>query len=83
MLGYVATLFKQVAIALKRKEDQTMPHVRIDWLPGRTVEQKRELAAALTREISKIGKCDPESVGIVFTDVSTESWATAGKLHSD
>ncbi len=26
-----------------------MPHVRIGWFPGRTLEQKRELADVLTR----------------------------------
>ncbi len=60
-----------------------MPHVRIDWFPGRTAEQKRELADVLTREICRIGKCEPDSVGIVFTDVDTENWARAGKLFSD
>jgi 4-oxalocrotonate tautomerase len=60
-----------------------MPHVRIDWFPGRTVEQKRELADVLTREICRIGKCPPESVGIIFTDVDTESWAHAGRLFAD
>ncbi|MGW4587905.1 tautomerase family protein [Amycolatopsis thermoflava] len=60
-----------------------MPHVRIDWFPGRTVEQKRELAEVLTREICRIGKCAPDSVGIVFTDVDTENWARAGKLFAD
>jgi len=60
-----------------------MPHVRIDWFPGRTTEQKRELADVLTREICRIGKCEPDSVCIVFTDVDTENWARAGTLFSD
>lgn len=60
-----------------------MPHVQIDWFAGRTVEQKRELAEVLTREICRIGKCAPESVGIVFRDVETEDWARAGTLFSD
>ncbi|MDA3624655.1 tautomerase family protein [Saccharopolyspora oryzae] len=60
-----------------------MPHVQIDWFRGRTAEQKRELAEVLTREICRIGGCEPNSVGIVFTDVDTENWARAGKLFSD
>ncbi|ATY11183.1 4-oxalocrotonate tautomerase [Amycolatopsis sp. AA4] len=60
-----------------------MPHVQIDWFPGRTTEQKRELAEVLTREICRIGNCAPEAVGIVFTDIDTANWARAGKLFSD
>ncbi|POX38563.1 4-oxalocrotonate tautomerase [Streptomyces sp. Ru73] len=60
-----------------------MPHVRIDWFPGRTTEQKRELAAVLTREICRIGRCEPDAVGIVFTDVEKESWSRGGKLFAD
>jgi 4-oxalocrotonate tautomerase len=60
-----------------------MPHVRIDWFPGRTIEQKRELADVLTREICRIGKCGPDSVGIVFTDVAKDDWARAGRLFAD
>ncbi|MDQ1013437.1 4-oxalocrotonate tautomerase [Streptomyces sp. V4I23] len=57
-----------------------MPFIRIDWLPGRSVEQKRELAEVLTREISRIGRCAPESVGIIFNEVDPENWAKDGKL---
>lgn len=60
-----------------------MPHVRIDWFPGRTVDQKRELADVLTREICRICECKPESVGIVFTEVEKENWARAGRLIAD
>jgi 4-oxalocrotonate tautomerase len=60
-----------------------MPFVRINWFPGRTVEQKRELADVLTQEICRIGKCEPDSVGIVFTDVAQEDWARAGRLFAD
>ena len=28
-----------------------MPFIRVDWFPGRTLEQKRELAEVLTREL--------------------------------
>lgn len=60
-----------------------MPHIQIDWFRGRSVEQKRELAEVLTREICRIGQCAPESVGIVFTDVETDNWSRGGKLFAD
>ena len=60
-----------------------MPLVHIEWFPGRTVEQKRELAATLTRDICRIALCLPESVEIVFTDVATDNWAQGGELLSE
>jgi 4-oxalocrotonate tautomerase len=60
-----------------------VPFIRIDWFPGRSIEQKRELAEALTREICRIGKCEPDSVGIIFTDIDKEDWARSGKLFAD
>jgi 4-oxalocrotonate tautomerase len=60
-----------------------MPMVRVEWLPGRTVEQKRELAEVLTREVCRVGKCTPEAVQVVFADVPAEDWAVAGTLLAD
>lgn len=60
-----------------------MPHVRIEWLPGRTIEQKRELAAALTHDICRIADCTPDSVEIIFTDVTPDNWTQSGSLLSD
>lgn len=60
-----------------------MPSVRIDWFPGRTLEQKREMVSALTPEICRIAKCKPETVQFVFTDVSREDWGRNGALFCD
>jgi 4-oxalocrotonate tautomerase len=60
-----------------------MPFVRIDWLPGRSLEQRRELARTLTDEICRVGRCTPESVSIVFVDIDREHWAASGQLLSD
>ena len=60
-----------------------MPFVRIDWFPGRTLAQKREVIEVLTRELSRIAKCRPETVNVIFTDVAREDWGRAGKLFAD
>ena len=60
-----------------------MPIVRVEMWPGRTLEQKRELAKAITDAVVKIAKTTPEATIIVFTDVAKEDWAQAGKLSSD
>jgi len=60
-----------------------MPAMNIKLFEGRTKEQKRELAEAITRETCRVLKCGPEAVDIVFEDVKKENWATAGVLWSD
>jgi 4-oxalocrotonate tautomerase len=60
-----------------------MPTFHIELFEGRSVDQKRELAAALTETTCKVLACDPQSVDILFVDVKREDWATGGKLWSD
>jgi 4-oxalocrotonate tautomerase len=60
-----------------------MPTFHIEMFEGRSVEQKRELAAALTETTCKVLGVEPQSVDIIFLDVKPENWATAGKLWSD
>lgn len=62
---------------------RNMPFIRVDWFPGRTLEQKRELAEVLTREFARISKCKPETINFIFTDVSREDWGRNGKLFCD
>jgi len=51
--------------------------------PGRTHEQKRELAKAITDAVVEIGKAPPEATFVIFEDVPKENWAQAGALASD
>lgn len=60
-----------------------MPIIRIEMLPGRTLDQKRELAEAVTRETARIAKCPKESVQVLISEIERDSWATAGVLASD
>lgn len=60
-----------------------MPTFHIEMFEGRTVEQKRELVAALTRETCRVLGCAPSSVDIIIADVRRDNWATAGELWSD
>lgn len=59
-----------------------MPWVTIDLSEGRTVEQKRKAARAVTDAIVEHCGCTSESVSIVFNDVSADNWAFGGKLLS-
>ena len=60
-----------------------MPAMTIKLFEGSSVEMKRELAEAITKETCRVLGCGPEAVDIVFEDVKKENWATAGKLWSD
>jgi len=60
-----------------------MPNITIQWYAGRTVQQKREITAAITEAMVKIGKTRPDQVHIVFQDVEKSNWGVKGKLASD
>ena len=60
-----------------------MPNVTIQWYAGRTDHQKRELTAAITEAVVRIGKTTPDQVHIVFQDVEKSNWGHKGKLASD
>jgi len=55
-----------------------MPVVTVEWLEGRTPQQKRALADALTKAFVDIAKVQKEQVWIVFRDVKRSDWAMAG-----
>ncbi len=60
-----------------------MPTITIQMLEGRTIEQKREFAEAVTDLAAKTLKCNPTSVHVIFDEIPKENWATGGKLWSD
>lgn len=60
-----------------------MPVIRVEMLAGRSRDQKREMAEAFTREMSRIAKVKPEAIQIVFTDVAKSDWAIAGQLSDE
>jgi 4-oxalocrotonate tautomerase len=60
-----------------------MPTIHVTLFAGRTVEQKRAAAEAITKAACETLGSSPESVDIIFEDVEKQNWATAGKLWSD
>lgn len=59
-----------------------MPIVRVEMWPGRTTEQKAQLAKAITDAMTEIAGAPPEATTVVFTDILKENWAQAGILAS-
>jgi 4-oxalocrotonate tautomerase len=60
-----------------------MPNITIQWYAGRTAEQKRQLTAAITDAVVRIGKTTPDQVHIIFQDIEKSDWGYNGKLASD
>lgn len=60
-----------------------MPTINVQLLEGRTVEQKRAFAKAVTEAACTTLQCKPESVHVIIHEVKREDWATGGKLWCD
>lgn len=55
-----------------------MPTLRVELLEGRTPEQKKALAQALTKAVCETLGNKPESVAVVIFDIPRTNWATGG-----
>ena len=51
-----------------------MPHVSVKLYPGRSDEDKAELARAITKNVTTILKCGEESVSVAIEDVPPGDW---------
>ena len=60
-----------------------MPTIRVELFEGRTVEQKRALAQALTDATVRTLGGSPDAVEVLFFDIARHDWATGGVLWSD
>jgi 4-oxalocrotonate tautomerase len=59
-----------------------MPYVKIEMLTGRSEEQKAAVSKAVTDALVELAGAKPETVFIVFDDVSAGNWASGGELLS-
>lgn len=57
-----------------------MPVVTVEWLEGRTPQQKARLSQAVTQAFVEVAGVAKEQVWIVFRDVKRIDWAMAGRL---
>ncbi len=60
-----------------------MPIIRVEMHEGRTVDQKRALAAALTDAIVEHAGAERSTVRVIFEDYAKSNWAVGGELVSD
>lgn len=66
-----------------KERNKGMPVIRVELLEGRTREQKRDFAREVTESFVRCCGGTPQSIHVVFQDVSRDDWALAGKLMSD
>jgi len=52
-----------------------MPHVIVKLWPGKSEEQKRRLADAISKDVMNILNYGQESVSVAIEEVSSKSWA--------
>jgi 4-oxalocrotonate tautomerase len=57
-----------------------MPVVTVEWLEGRSQQQKGQLARAITQAFVQVAKVPEEQVWILFRDVPRRDWAMGGEL---
>lgn len=52
-----------------------MPHIIVKLYPGRTEDQKKQLTAAMVKEMVAIFKCEEKVISVAFEEVAREDWA--------
>jgi 4-oxalocrotonate tautomerase len=60
-----------------------MPSIHVEMFAGRSVEQKRALAKALTEATVAVLGVPAQAVEVVFNDVQRHDRATGGELWCD
>jgi 4-oxalocrotonate tautomerase len=59
-----------------------MPFIKIQWIKGRTEQQKKELSKRITDAFIDVTQVTRDHVWIVFEDVERVDWAIGG-VHFD
>jgi len=52
-----------------------MPHIIVKLYPGRSEDQKRQLAIEIAKDVVTIANCDEKSVFVSFEEIAKEDWA--------
>lgn len=60
-----------------------MPRIRVEWLAGRTHEQRRRLVELLTNAVVEVARVERDAVSIVFVETPRELQAKGGVFWSE
>jgi 4-oxalocrotonate tautomerase len=56
------------------EDGDAMPHVIVKLWPGKSEQQKRRLAHAITDDVMKVLRYGEESVSVAFEEVDANEW---------
>ncbi|MGC2698360.1 MAG: 2-hydroxymuconate tautomerase [Candidatus Angelobacter sp.] len=69
--------------AISKPSEDFMPLIQVTMLKGRTLEQKRRLAARITDAMVEDAKAVKDAVVVTFIEITREDYASAGVLLAD
>jgi 4-oxalocrotonate tautomerase len=64
-------------------EETDLPIINVNMLPGRTLDQKRELVRELTDAFVRTCGSKTENVRVLITETPGEHWGIGGELVAD
>jgi 4-oxalocrotonate tautomerase len=60
-----------------------MPNVTVEWLEGRSLDEKRQVIAAITDALVDHARANRERVHVTFREMTKEDWGRGGLLGCD
>ena len=82
MLNWPVPIGGPTGLSPQPQEEKVMPIVKVEMWPGRTRDQKAQLAKEITDSFERIGT-PREATIVVFKEVPKDSWAQAGTLADE
>jgi 4-oxalocrotonate tautomerase len=58
-----------------KSEERTMPHVVVKLWPGKSEQQKMQLAEEITKALMTVLQYGEESVSVAIEEVKSDDWA--------
>jgi 4-oxalocrotonate tautomerase len=76
-LGTVAVCDLRGADVLfgKQAKEKDMPHVIVKLWPGRSEQEKQQLADAIVKDVVTYAKCDESSVSVAIEEIKPADWS--------
>ncbi len=59
----------------KEIKEKEMPHVIVKLWPGRSEQEKKQLADAIVKDVVTYAKCDESSVSVAIEEIKSSDWA--------
>ncbi len=59
----------------KDAKEREMPHVIVKLWPGRSEQEKKQLADAIVKDVVRYTKCSEDSVSVAIEEIKPGDWA--------